>query len=422
MNYLDIPTLAQDDFSMGRPTFPTPSGGVLTVVGWSGKRKGEKLYTVHCSKCSKDKELFPESFKALERDLEAGKIPCGCSKAPRWTEAQHKVMASRSANALGYTFLGWAEDFKGKETKCHLSCPTHGEWKTGTAKNLRKGTGCPACRTDKNTERCTQPDEIHTKEFMSTGAFPEGTTFWRSDRIGANGRRSYWKYTCPKCSNDEYVKAGLCSGVFESTTGMLKKGTPACRCSGAYRWSQAQREYQIKKEMEQRAASGEPTYTFNGWVTDYNTPQSKFIYICPKHGEQTSRVGNFLSGGCGCPRCVNHNQQHAYINLVIDVEGIPSALKFGIANDGLARLKQQNRTNLFQMEHIAVWNFPTVEACRAAETECKRTLDCGVLSCRELADGWSETTRLQNYDAVVAIYEKWGGKGLEETTPRREPG
>lgn len=62
----------EDDF-IGT-TFPTPDGGVLTVVGWNGERQGcgSKKYTVECSICSKDKGCFGFWGSLLQKT--AGKV------------------------------------------------------------------------------------------------------------------------------------------------------------------------------------------------------------------------------------------------------------------------------------------------------------------------------------------------------------
>lgn len=97
-------------------------------------------------------------------------------------------------------------------------------------------------------------------------------------------------------------------------------------------------------------------------------------------------------------------------------ENLPVALKVGIARDSSARLRRQNSMNLFQMAQIAVYKFPTVENCKAAERACLSELTCGVLSARELQDGWTETVALTDYDKVVSIYERFGGVRVDTLT------
>lgn len=405
------PLINQDEYSLSRPTFPTPKGGVLTIVGWKGRIGSNKKYIVKCSICSQDDELFGDgTFSKLRYDLTKGRIPCGCSPNPRWTENQNRVRVQREATARGLKFLGWSSKYNVKNTKLLLSCPLHGEWNSTSIEGFLRGRGCPACGADKTRETNLKEDSLHITSFIATGAFKEGTTFWRSERENSRGYPAYWHYSCPVCSSDEYVKAGLCSGVFESNIRGLKIGSLACRCSKSYCWTQEQREYQLNKEMERRRDNNLADYTFVGWKDEYKNSYSKFKYLCKEHGEQIISVNGFLSG-CGCPECKGKAQRQAYINVVTDGDGdgIPVALKLGIANSSPNRLRNQNYKNLFQMDNLGVWEFPTIKSCKAAEKECKKKLTCGVLNERELKDGWTETTDLSCLDAIINIYTKHGG-------------
>lgn len=402
------PSINHDEYSLSRPTFPTPKGGVLTVVGWKGKSGYNKKYAVKCSVCSKDPELFGDgTFSTTKSDLNRGCAPCGCSLIPKWTENQNKVRVQREATTRGFEFMGWVEPYKGIHTKLLLSCPIHGEWNSTHISSFLAGRCCPACRADRTREISMKEDSFHINEFIGTGAFKEGAKFYRSERKDSRGYPAYWNYKCPACTHDEYVKAGLCSGVFESCVSGLKMGKVPCRCAKNYRWTQEQREYQIKKEIIRRRDNNLADYTFVRWDNKYKNPSSKFKYLCKEHGEQKISVSDFLSG-CGCPECANQSQRQAYINVVTD-SNTPVALKLGIANESTYRLKKQNYKNLFQMINIGVWEFPTVKSCKSAERECKKKLTCGILNEREIKDGWTETTSIQNLDAIIIIYKKHGG-------------
>lgn len=65
-------------------------------------------------------------------------------------EVQRKLEGSK------YTFIGWAEDYKGKNTKCKIECLDHGVWESTSASNLVFGTsklGCPKCVSQGIKER-----------------------------------------------------------------------------------------------------------------------------------------------------------------------------------------------------------------------------------------------------------------------------
>lgn len=329
-------------------------------------------------------------------------------KAKTWE--QYKAECEAVAKE-GVTILGFVEPWVGNRTKLKCFCEKHGQWCTTSIDHFKVGTSCPVCKGEKaglrgksflaGNQHTLKEDSFHIERFMKTGGLHPKTQFFRSERLTSAGRKPYWNYICPVCSNDEYVKAGVCSGVFEGYIGSLKKGELSCRCSKNYHYTKEQWEYKIKKECKERG------YEFIDWKSKNFGALYKFRYNCSLHGAQTITTDNFLTGK-GCPQCSGKNQQECYINIVYD-EYLPVALKFGIANNSKVRLRRQNGKNLFQMKQMQVYQFPSIESCKAAERACLLELDCGILSSRELQDGYTETTSLQNLDKIIEIYERFGG-------------
>lgn len=68
----------------------------IKVLGFYRKSKYVKIYLIHCSDCSKDKELFGEGiFHTQLCRLKIGQLPCGCSKVHRWSEKERIVLIER---------------------------------------------------------------------------------------------------------------------------------------------------------------------------------------------------------------------------------------------------------------------------------------------------------------------------------------
>lgn len=312
------------------------------------------------------------------------------------------------ADLKGYTIKGHGK-WRGNKTKLKLFCPLHGEWNSASINGFLTGNGCPECRRVAFDERIRVPDATHLAEFMSTGKFKKGTTFKRNtSKVDAKGCKSYWDYTCPVCSNDEYVKEGLCSGVFIARTSDLKRGKRPCRCTKSYRYTKEQWEYRITKECESRG------YVFIGWKGKRWGNVFKFTYECPVHGAQSITPHDIFSGK-GCSLCAGHNQRECYLNVVKD-GNLPIALKLGISRDSNIRLKKQNSRNRLSMEQMVLYMFPTAEQCKSAERYCKKTLKRGVVSKQDMPDGWTETVALTDYDKVVSIYERFGGVRVDTLT------
>ena len=294
-------TKSQKDFVGTK--FEIPKGGVLTVTGVIGKdKKGPAIFSLWCSICSIDSELWSAgSISSVKGNLLRGKAPCGCSKNPRWTEEQFRIRVKRECDKRGYTFNGWVNGgFKDNSTKLDLFNPaTKNSWQSTSINNFFQGSGDPAEAVEDIRQARLKDDSVHIQAFIAAGFDEENYSFWRSDRRNGRGKKNYWYYFCPKCSKDEYVKAGLCSGVFESHGGDLKKGHKSCRCSDKYQWKPEHREYQIRKLCDSEKLN------FVGWTEEkgYKNNTSKFSWVCSKGHECVTDVGNFLNKEARCNTC-----------------------------------------------------------------------------------------------------------------------
>lgn len=249
-----------------------------------------------------------------------------------------------------------------------------------------------------------KPDHIHISDFMSTGKFKEGTKFWKSERVDSKGAHQHWNYTCPICSHDEYVKAGLCSGVFESASTHLKRGKISCRCSSFYRWTKDQYAYRIKKKMDESGTAD----VFIRICSNFKNSKSKFIRKCSRHGRYETSISDYCSYNIGCPICGCRDQKEAYINIIKKGDEVV-ALKFGIAKNSKQRIKNQDRRSEFQIEQYGVWLFQKINACKIAENHVRKSIKCRLLSKEQMPDGYTETTSADNLEAITKIYEKYGG-------------
>jgi len=222
LNYADVGEIIRDDFS----GFEYGHEGQILVLGKTEKiangSKYERFYAILCSRCVGDSELFGEGiFLATKSSLKRGQIPCGCSFAYRKTKEYYEIVCQRKADSMGYIFLGFAENFSDRKTKLCLSCPTHGEWRSGIINNfLGRGIGCPGCKRTAVGLRASKEDKEITDQFFSTGAYHPESIFERSDRVNKNGHKLYWKFTC-----------GLCKVSAESDISSFKLGCYPCACS-----------------------------------------------------------------------------------------------------------------------------------------------------------------------------------------------
>ncbi|ADX88628.1 hypothetical protein TUST1-159_00640 [Vibrio phage ICP1_2006_B] len=145
---------------------------------------------------------------------------------------------------------------------------------------------------------------------------------------------------------------------------------------------------------------------------------SKYDYICSRtpstiycndcKGTFESSYDNHINKRKGCPHEVGRTQRQAYIFEVSD-NGIPIALKVGIANFWDRRLKEQSAATVFDVQVLGVWEFDEVSYCKSAESFIKKNLDRKVLSKSEYPDGFDETFSLADLDNIFKIIEDFNG-------------
>lgn len=370
----------------------------LEVVGFASKSaSGKTVCIVHCSICAKDSELFGDgNFKILHASLKRGHVPCGCAPTHKLTEQQYRVKLSRIFKERNYKLLSVGE-FKGSKTPIVIECLTDGHvWETSINPLMNDNGGCVKCCEQARRK----PDDEMIDSFMASGVFVEGTRFWRSERKSAEGKIGYWNYTCPICSNDEYVEVGLCSGVFETRSNSLQIGSRSCRCSHGYEWSKPQREYQINKSIKDR---GVP-YKFVGWV-DETTYRCKLS--CGEHGEWEPNLGSFLSKESECPSCAQTGFDPSLpgsiyvLRIGTEQSGFTG---YGISNVLSRRLATHRRSladNGLLIEDSTVFNMLGRNA-RSIEVDIKSNFQ---RQPQDIEGFRTEATSYSNYNDVLKFVE-----------------
>lgn len=234
MNYTDFGNIFEDE----RSGEVFGEKGQVVVLGWTCRNgSGRKLYLVHCTECAKDKELFGDGvFSSYRNNLVKGQVACGCSKKPLWSKEQLTVRLKRKADALGYTFISFSEEYNKALTKISISCSNHGVWEGTAACNFLSGqSGCPKCATESRVSKLsvhnTKPDDYFISKFYETGEYDNVNNFKKVyiDE-GAEYSRHMWSYTCGDCGLDTTSYAHV-----------LLSGGKSCDCS-----SRSQKEAYIK--------------------------------------------------------------------------------------------------------------------------------------------------------------------------------
>lgn len=366
-------------------SYETKFGNTLTVKSFKTENQ-KSLYTLECSVCSKDKELFPTGSIVTSGDsIRNKRCVCGCNPKYKFKKFQYLIEINRRCKDLGYVFKGFNGEYNGCNTKLLLYNPKTGNlWDKTSIQTFLSGVQDPQEHFNTLTERFTLSDEVYKERLKISRLFLEGTEFYKLE-----GRR--WQYWCPLCSEDKYVKAGVCSGVFESNVSHLMEGKKSCRCSGRYRWTKEQREFQIK---EMFASKG---WVFIDWKEDYKSAKiSDVIWLCDKGHRNNTNVQNLLKRK-SCPSCSGNGfNSNLPASLYIVRWSCPksgySCLKYGITNkEVLSRITNQKAKTKLEPSVLKIFYSKDGHIIEDCEKHIKSTMGGNYCDRETLPRGFTET-------------------------------
>jgi hypothetical protein len=258
------------------------------------------------------------------------------------------------------------------------------------------------CGLKTRADKKATPNEEMIRRFFATGSFKPGTEF---SRVKKNGR--IWQYTCPGCSNDEYVKAGACTGVFHADRSNLIAGKLSCRCAYNHKWTQAERELQIAKVC----SKDNRRYEFLGWrePQGYKNQSSRLYLHCPEHGKWEASVASFLDNEDGCPNCSTgggYDRHKEGCFYVFQAEGRVPFTGYGVSNRADRRLTVHARnleqrslrigaTQVFYADGEVIWNL---------EQSVKARFE---LNAQDMVGFRTEATYYEYYQDVIDFVDEW---------------
>lgn len=120
--------------------WPTPKS-FLRAVERLPDRNGHRVFSLECSVCSQDSELWPPgSIVGRILKLNRGAVPCGCSDGTKWSEAQNRIRAERAASKAGLKIERWVTN-----RRLAVSCRFHGTFEKSLKHLVTSGTACLPC-------------------------------------------------------------------------------------------------------------------------------------------------------------------------------------------------------------------------------------------------------------------------------------
>lgn len=161
---------------------------------------GDTRYKVQCQVCKLDTELHGDATYLVYSDyFVRQKMPCGCSKAPKWDKRQWEVLLKRKAKENNHIFNGFLGDpenvNQGTNIVLHCNNCSH-DWTTGNVGNYYYNRGCPKCaEISRANSRLTESD-VWIQRFINTGKFDESKVSF--ERVTKTGR--LWNVHCNVCN------------------------------------------------------------------------------------------------------------------------------------------------------------------------------------------------------------------------------
>lgn len=162
---------------------------------------GNTLYKVQCQICKLDHELHGDATYLVYSDyLQKQKMPCGCSKAPKWSKKQWEILLKRKAKENNHVFNGFLGDPEkvNQSTKIILHCNNCGhDWTSGNVGNYYYDRGCPKCADKLRANSRLTESDVWIERFRSTGKFDESK--YTFERVTDTGR--LWNVYCNVCNS-----------------------------------------------------------------------------------------------------------------------------------------------------------------------------------------------------------------------------
>ena len=368
---------------------------------------------VFCPICAKDHEMYGNGTFIVDKQYKKkGIIPCGCSKRRKYTESQFLILVKRELSKPqhnGLSLVKLSEEFNGYDTRFDVMCKTHGIFNTFLDNIRYKKSNNSACTKCSGTYVKTPEEYI---EYCNTKYVDYNFKFFLPEDLPELDHSKYVYYSCPRCSNDEYVKEGICSGVFRlHKTQTSSNGIHlSCRCSERYSWEEKHRKYQITKIIKEENLKDE----FIGFVDGYKNNTSKFIRKCEEHGEYTTAFANFKNRRDSCPKCYKSRfnpSKPACVYLVRWYGFGEEYLKFGITNrEVIERVKEQYSKSDLDYEILSFYYFQNGALAEKLENIIKDNFETSLCSKTFMRNGHTETTSMDNYELISFLCEEFSTK------------
>lgn len=293
---------------------------------------------------------------------------------------------------FNYDINNWPDDMN-RSSKVEIICSTHGPFFQRISDHVIKKSGCKKCSMKKVAKGNSKDASYYYALFIEKHG--EKYTYPMSEWGEVVNNRCKIKAICKVHGSFEIQINNHANGA----------GCPSCGVSSR----SAKRAHTVDDWLSifNEVHSSKYTYPIHEW-SDIKNMTAKVPVICHEHGVFTTTL-NQHQRGHGCPSCVGRIFDTAYVNLIEN-----GCLKFGVTSNIKARLNRMNSLNKLSSKNIIIWKFTDQTKPIIAESEIKTLIETGAVSKHLMRDGHSETCRVEYLDTIIEIFEKHGGKRINE--------
>lgn len=378
----------------------TFNDGKLTVVDGGDKNGYVK---VKCIVCANDPELFGDAvFEVQSAGLIAGKLPCGCSKSPKWTLEQYKILIERKIlkESLDIKFLGFDDttNHQPNQIPLNLLCNMSGLCYTVSGVN----SFFDGCGNHGKTKSIDAYIDTFNKQSQDAIIWKVGVDEFYKPVLG---------YYCKTCESND-----LESVYTINSNALFHNKNKPCLCSS--RPKELTHEYVIRssKELLENQYSRYlvvGAYRKNGyWMT---------MLLCSTHGVYSRNYNALLKTGYNCLRCnppeYGYNTDKTGYLYVLQIQTTTGVIMgYGITN----KISKRLTTHKFKLANIGatITNIQVFggsgSAVLAAENAIKSLHNTGLLDCEgfrresisfdrkdEVLEKCSKLKELDNADKLI---------------------
>ncbi|EHH6189131.1 GIY-YIG nuclease family protein [Salmonella enterica] len=325
---------------------------------------------------------------------------------------------------LNYTLNGYVvDDCSPSNMLLSLTCNEHNEtWNTTRVKRFlnESASGCTGCYAHKRAVggKTTPKDKLLANAIKACEKFNLICNGIVED--GVINQRSKVMVACADCGND--------LGATRYTE-LITRGRVCRECSHAK--VIAEREQEKKDKEAERLANrvdyvtecvnernAETGYILEGFEGDLNGTDFNIKQLCPEHDHRFAVSWSSFKGGTkGCKYCCTSafrkdKPVNFYIQTLDD-----RYIKFGVTNRNVERrMIEQERESVFSHELVTSYRFVNGEYADKLERLIKKRFKCGVVSRRDMRDGYTETLPIGELSRLMSLTHEFVSVSKEEIT------